>query len=93
MKLWLLRPMGVDSPDVQSIDDHNSPWSVGYDMAWGFVIRAKTETEARAFAMEHSGDEKSGRIAAPWLDPEYSTCVELTAKGSAGLIIEDFHAA
>lgn len=56
--------------------------------AFGFVIRAKNENEARKLAYENGHDEKNG-----WLDSKYSTCEELKNDGEAGLIMEDFHAA
>lgn len=82
MKLWILRPV-EDSP----------LWSPWFDKAFGFVVRAKTEAEARAMAQEAGGDE-TGRGSYPaWTDPAHSVCTELLADGNAGVVIEDFAAA
>jgi hypothetical protein len=78
MKLWLLRPKEGRS--------HWEPW---YDKAFGFVVRANSETEARKLASGDAGDE--GEEA--WLLQQLSTCVELTADGEAGIIMLDFHSA
>lgn len=76
MKLWHLLPIGVGG--------HWSPW---YDKAFGFVVRAESETEARALAAKVAGDE--GEVA--WTDKGSSTCIELTADGEAGVVIRDYH--
>ena len=81
MKLWLLRPI--------SDEDTSSPWNPWYDKAFGFVVRAKTETSARKLASEMSGDESSSA----WHDAALSSCVELTNDGPAEVIIRDFAAA
>lgn len=94
MKLWLLRPM----PNLPKGDN---PWDPWYDKTFGFVIRAKTEVDARALADKNAGSENRGRFldkriaktTTPWTDPRYSSCVELTKRGEAGVIIEDNHAA
>jgi hypothetical protein len=91
MKLWLLRP-------VKTLDKGDNPWEPWYDKAFGFVVRAKDEQEARQFAHEDAGREnrgtflgvKTANTASPWLDPAYSTCVVLTARGEKGVIIQDF---
>lgn len=84
MKLWLLRP-------VDGLANHDNPWNPWYDKAFGSVIRAETETEARALAKAAAGDEN--RKGEPWLDAKYSTCVELTAEGPAEVVMEDFYSA
>lgn len=94
MKLWLLRP-------VDNLPDGNNPWEPWYDKAFGFVVRAKNEQEAREFATADAGDESRGEFLdgktadtkQPWIDPKYSSCVELTAKGESGVVIKDFAAA
>ena len=78
MKLWLLEPVDEDP--------------FGYDCAHGFVIRAKTEEQARQLAHENGGDESRPRGGKPWLDPKYTSCVLLTAKGDAGVVLEDYQA-
>ncbi len=62
-----------------------------YDCAWGFVVRSETESEARQIAQDGGGDEvRSGKT--PWIDPSITTCIELTADGEPGVVLEDFHA-
>ncbi len=77
MKLWLLRPV--------------TRWHAPYDTADGFVVRAPTESEARAIAQENGGDERDTDGAA-WTDPELSTCVELLADGEPGVVLRDYDA-
>jgi hypothetical protein len=94
MKLWLLRP-------VDGLPDGDNPWEPWYDKSFGFVVRCESEKEAREIAHENAGDENRGRFldreiartTSPWLDTKYSTCVELTAEGAPGLVINDFAAA
>ena len=94
MKLWILRP------NEHLPDGTESPWEPWYDKAFGFVVRAETEDEARQLANDEGGDE-CGPVTHtiyrtggnPWLDPAFSTCEELTADGAPGVVIQDFHAA
>ena len=86
MKLWLLRPI-----DNTSINDN--PWEPWYDKAFGFVIRAENEQEARELTDAEAGDEKHYNGKRTWLEPKYATCVELTAEGESGIIIKDYAAA
>jgi len=78
MKLWLLRP-------IEGVED----WTPWYDKAFGHVVRAEDETEARELAAREQGNE--GEDA--WLNSKKSTCVELNTDGEAGHIIQDFAAA
>lgn len=84
MKLWLLRPV----EDRPLSDD---PWEPWYDKCFGFVVRSETAEGARQYADADAGDENRGE--APWLDPTYTTCEELTPDGDAGIVMQDFHAA
>jgi hypothetical protein len=89
MKLWLLRPI----PPGLTDDD---PWDPWYDKAFGFVVRAETEEQARAFAHDNAGDENreaKANTKEPWKNAKYSSCVELTADGDAEVVIKDFMAA
>lgn len=89
MKLWLLRPLeNLKTPNSSQRD----PWDPWYDKAFGFVVRANTESEARGFADTNSGDENRGDIH-PWLSSDLSTCEELHSIGEPGMIIRDFAAA
>jgi hypothetical protein len=89
MKLYLLRPIHKEGDD---------PWDPWYDKAFGFVVRAEDEKEARELAHGEAGDENRGefmqkKIAdtdSPWLSKKYSTCKELTIKGKKEIVITDF---
>lgn len=94
MKLWLLRP-------VDDLPDGDNPWEPWYDKAFGFVVRAESEADARALADRDAGDENRGVFLGrktadtknPWLDSRYSTCAELTAEGEPRVVIKDFASA
>lgn len=91
-KIWILRPIHTTGDD---------PWDPWYDKSFGFIVRAETEDDARKFAHKDAGDENRGEFLSkkiaktkkPWLDPKYSTCVELGAEGDAGVLMKDFAAA
>jgi hypothetical protein len=80
MKLWILRPR----EGLSEGDNHWDPW---YDKAFGFVVRAETEIDARQIAQNKTWSE-SNTVSA-WNDSKYSTCKELTSDGQAGMIIHD----
>ena len=85
MKLWILRPI------------EGSPyWEPWYDKAFGFVVRAKDEKEARMIAYRDQGDEggyNHVETDSPWLDSSQSTCKELSSDGESEMIIKDYAAA
>jgi len=89
VKLWILRP----------IQEHSSQnWSPWFDKAFGFVVRAESESEARTFADAEGGDENGKdwakhEVMNPWLNPATSTCIELVLEGEAGVIMKDFASA
>lgn len=93
MKLWLLRPN-------ENLKTTENPWEPWYDKAFGFVVRAETEERARELANEDGGAE-TGEISNnvyraggdPWLDPKFSTCMELKSVGVEGVVIVDFKSA
>jgi hypothetical protein len=94
MKLWLLRP-------VDGLKKNDNPWEPWYDKAFGFVVRAETEDEARALAHAAAGDENRGEFGGeqiantkqPWREANYSTCVELLPEGAAEVVMQDLRAA
>ena len=90
MKLWILRP-------VEGLDKNDNPWKSWYDKAFGFVVRAEMEEEARDFAHDEAGDENLGgkttNTTQPWKDARYSTCTELLPDGEAGVVMQDFASA
>lgn len=79
----------------------DNPWEPWYDKAFGYVIRAETEDEAREIAHNNAGDEnrmellvvKISKTNYPWKDKRYSTCIELSVNGESELIMTDFYAA
>lgn len=85
MKLWLLLP--VEGDDL---------WEPWYDKAFGFVIAAETEEQARIIAQKGGGDECGWEGDDPaWVDPTHSTCVELTADAytEPTVVMRDFASA
>lgn len=85
MKLWILRPK-----------PRSKLWEPWYDKAFGFVVRAETKEQARALAQAEGGDEINHPVyrgTPAWTDAKHSTCEELTANGSAEVVMQDFHAA
>ena len=73
--LWLLKPI--------------KGWKPWYDKAFGFVVRAQTEQEARKFASSECGDEGPD----VWLQPGVTTCVKLTDEGGTGVILRHYASA
>jgi hypothetical protein len=94
MKLWLLRLIDENA-------ETDNPWNPWYDKCFGFVICAENQKEARELAHNDAGDENRGeflrqKIAdtkGPWLDPKYSTCIELTAGDTSIIIMKDMQSA
>ena len=85
MKLWILSP-------VKTLQDRDNPWKPWYDKAFGFVVRAETEEEARRLANEKAGDENRYEMRT-WLDSTYSTCKPLTYEGTPEVVMRDFASA
>lgn len=84
MKLWILRP-------VHDLTEDNNPWEPWYDKAFGFVVSAEYEDQARLLAHGQAGDEN--RMQAVWLDEAYSTCIPLEPGAVASVVLRDFAAA
>ncbi len=86
MKLWILRPV-----------DGDAFWEPWYDKCFGFIVRAETETKARALAQTCGGDEKRDhpypKTRPAWTSPKHSTCTELMPEGVTEVVMNDFHAA
>ena len=93
MRLWLIRPRSIE-PKEGIIEcahrDDDGPWDCWPDTAVGFVVRAASEQEARSFADENAGYEKSYGADRAWLDDALSSCEELSPNGETGLIMRDF---
>ena len=94
MPLYILTPVGT-------LPEENDPWKPWYDKAFGFVIRASSEAEARALADKSGGDETDlhdsydGKLNQkhPWLSYKHSRCIELKASGKPQIILRDFTSA
>ncbi len=58
-----------------------------WDCAYGFMVRAETEEEARSMASAEAGDEG----ADSWTDSNFSTCEAVSgAEGEPGIVMTDF---
>lgn len=88
MKLWKLTPR---HDALWWCEPGKDPWEPHQDKAFGFVVRAPGEEEARWQAHE-SGGQENDRIPGvrPWLDPHYSLCEELPAEGPQGVVLVNF---
>lgn len=93
MKLYLIRPN-------EDLPKDDNPWEPWYDKAFGFVVRAETEQQARRMAQDNHGDENDvwgensvTHCIEPWLKDKYTSCVEITQDGPAEMIIRDYRAA
>jgi len=89
MNLWLLRPRS-------DLPQDNDPWYPWFypkpnNKIFGFVVRAEDERAARELANRNAKNENCGkavnRTMTPWLESEFSTCVNLTPDGPAEVII------
>jgi hypothetical protein len=73
--------------------DGKDPWQPHHDRAFGFVVRAADEAEARWLAHEAAGEEKRALEGVqPWLDSGYSTCEVLEGGGAAEVVLVNFQA-
>jgi len=83
MKLWILEP--IDDRATFELNGHTvKRWT--WDCAYGFVVRAMTEDDARKHAMREAGDEGDDA----WLDDKLTSCQELSADGEPGIVLKDF---
>jgi hypothetical protein len=88
MKLWVLKGNLKENKALTGIAD---PWYGMYDKAYGFVVRAETESKARMIAHKNGGGEnKHIKNVNPWLDRSLSSCKELTTEGDSEMIIQDY---
>lgn len=78
VKLWLLQP-------IKSLPYEEDPWNPWVAHSCTCILRAATEQEARQLAYQAAG--LSGGDG--WKDAKYSSCVELTSTGDAGIVF--FH--
>jgi hypothetical protein len=64
-------------------------WEPWYDKAFGFVIRASTEVDARQLASQNAGDE--GKDV--WLDAAKTRCQVIDPNGPPNVLCRDFASA
>jgi len=83
-KIFILRPK-------KGCDD----WEPWYDKAFGFIVFAENEKEARELADKEAGDENGwgDHKRNPWLDEKKSTCEKLKAGEKSEVIMRDFASA
>jgi hypothetical protein len=86
LQTWVLKP-------VEEMPGDRNPWSPWSDSTYGFVVRARSEEEARKIAAENASYENDPKWGNPWLDPDYSTCRLADSYDSPGVILEDNRAA
>lgn len=83
--LYILRPVGYTD------DFKVGAWDPWYDKAFGYVVSAPNEDEARKLAaMDAKYDTQ---LSLAWLDAKQSTCKLLEASTETKIIITDFRAA
>jgi hypothetical protein len=67
------------------------PWQPHHDRAFGFVVRAAGEEEARWLAHQAGGEEnRAVEGVQPWLDGAYSDCEPLRDEGSSEVLLVNF---
>ncbi len=86
MKLWLLKPLDASAKRASEWNPTLQVDVWTWDCAYGFVVRAKDEEEARSLASKMCGDE--GRET--WLDAKMTSCQRLEARGQAEVVLRDF---
>jgi hypothetical protein len=88
MALWRLTPRGGT---LWWCVEGKDPWQPPFDRAFGFVVRAADEEEARWVAHQAAGEE-NGTLdgIAPWLDASYSACEEMEADGASEVVLVNF---
>ncbi len=63
--------------------------SAGWDTNQGFVVRAESESAARALCQKNIFDEK-WEAKDFWENPKFSTCEEISLEGAEEVILNDF---
>lgn len=88
MALWRLTPK---TDTMWWCVEGKDPWQPPYDRAFGFVVRAADEEEAR-WQAHQAGGEENGTMdgVSPWLNANYSNCEEIRGDGSAEVILVNF---
>lgn len=86
-KLWLIKAV-----------EGAAPWEPWYDKCFGMVIEAADEQSARKIATKESTIQFDSEVIFTgeledypdaWMNPDYSTCVELIPCGESRVILGD----
>lgn len=85
MKLWILKAK-------KDLPKNDNPWCKWYDKFFGHIVRAETEEQARILAQQYSEQNKGdeNRTVQAWVNPKYSSCVELLPYGESEVILSDY---
>lgn len=88
MPLWRLSPR---TNTIWWCVDGKDPWQPPHDRAFGFVVRAADEEQARWLAHQ-AGGEENGEVSgvSPWLDSNYSNCEPVRPDGSDEVLLVNF---
>ena len=71
---------------MENLPVENNPWEPWFGKCFGFLICTEKEYQARKIADENRGDEGSA-----WLDPNLTSCAEVTPdQVDEGVILMDF---
>jgi hypothetical protein len=88
MALWRLSPR---TDTLWWCVEGKDPWQPPHDRAFGFVVRAPDEEEARWLAHQASGEENGAvPTVSPWLDPAYSLCEPVALDGPGEVLLVNF---
>lgn len=88
MALWRLNPR---TDTLWWCVEGKDPWQPHHDRAFGFVVRAADEEEARWLAHQAGGEEnRTLDGVSPWLDAGYSACERVDADGSPEVLLVNF---
>ncbi len=90
MNLWMLRPVDAATATKRYSHPVNGDVEVKrwtWDCAYGFMVRAETEQDARALAAAECGDEGPDS----WTNADISSCDAVNGSdGEAEVIMQDF---
>jgi hypothetical protein len=88
MKFWRLTPR---HDTLWWCIEGKDPWQPHNERAFGFVVRAADQEEARWLAHQGGGEEnKTLEGVSPWLDENYSVCEELSPDAAAEVLLVNF---
>ena len=88
MRLWKLTPR---HGTLWSCVDGKDPWQPSQGCAFGLVVRAGDADEARWLAHQAAGEENAALPGVqPWLDDNYSECVEIRFDGAAEVVLVNY---